>query len=146
MGEHNWQWPLIKKSRWVLPGPIYSKRINFGKVVMDFVEIDTNWCKEEEPCGQEQYAHLHCDVPKCHTFLDNLMKDSWNHIKDTLEKSDADWKFVFAHHPIDFLGPWRGVEGTQNNIVALLKSLNVSAWLAGHRHNQDRAWWTSAPG
>jgi tartrate-resistant acid phosphatase type 5 len=141
--EHDWAWPANKKSRWVLPHPVYNKRINFGNTTIDLFAIDTNWVKIEEPCGLQPSSRLHCDTNKCRAFLNNLGGESWQSLERGLAQSDATWKFVFGHHPISFLGNWHGRE---KNIIGLLARLNASAYLTGHEHSNHLRWYTQKPG
>jgi len=141
--EHDWAWPANKRSRWVLPAPIYNKRITFGSTTMDIFAIDTNWAKVEEPCGMQPFSRLHCDPDKCRAFLGTLRDDGWQSLEKGLAESSATWKFVFAHHPLSFLGPWYA---PQKNIVGLLARNSVSAYLCGHTHSNHLRWYTQKDG
>lgn len=148
--EPNWEWPANKESRWVLPAPYYKKRISFGDVTIDIVAIDTNFAKVEEPCGEDPNSQRACDasnkedgISKCRTFLANMRDNCWDFLESELSASNATWKFVFAHHPLSFLGNWFA---PQQNIVERLKKLNVSAYIGGHTHRQTSSWYTHTEG
>eukprot|EP00425_Heterocapsa_triquetra_P030515 CAMPEP_0195114128 /NCGR_PEP_ID=MMETSP0448-20130528/105091_1 /TAXON_ID=66468 /ORGANISM="Heterocapsa triquestra, Strain CCMP 448" /LENGTH=835 /DNA_ID=CAMNT_0040151143 /DNA_START=1 /DNA_END=2508 /DNA_ORIENTATION=- len=141
--EPNWTWPQSKATRWVMPAEYYKKRIEFGDTTMDIFVVSTHWADEAEVCGQDRYAQRRCDAQACFSVVRNMADTMWNWLEVELPASDADWKFVVGHRPIDSLGRW--LRGTQN-IVELLTRNNVSMYISGHRHTLEEHWHTALSG
>jgi len=54
-----------------------------------------------------------------------------------LDDSDADWKFLFGHHPAYSCGNYAGSGTIRNEVVPLMKKHGVDFYLTGHEHNQE---------
>jgi len=135
--EHEWEWPQSKRSRWVMPSWNYKKRISFGSTTMDFFIVATNWVNEFQSCGENRLAAHRCDSGQCRACLHNMADVCLHFLQTQLPASDADWKFVVGHRPLDTLSRWLDA---RVNFVDLLRKNNVSMYIAGHRHTLEEHW------
>lgn len=137
--EHDWRWPQNKTSRWVMPHWYYKRRISFGNTTVDIFAIGTHWAHEAEVCGEIKYAQKRCDASHCRATLRRMADECWQFLETELPASDADWKFVVGHRPLESLGRWMS---PSMNFVDLLWRTDVSMYIAGHRHTMEEHWVT----
>jgi tartrate-resistant acid phosphatase type 5 len=99
----------VPASRWEMPARYYTFSKTLSDLTIDFFALDTNTIKTED-------AQL-----------------EW--LEDQLSASTADWKIVFAHHPLYS----NGVHGTDpalvDRLLPLFEQYGVDLYLCGHDHD-----------
>lgn len=100
-------------ARWVFPAPYYVKELatEFARIVLIFT--DTQPLAKNMETDMEQYL--------------------W--IENTLQNSDADWKFVVGHHPVRTGGKHGEYKAIIENFKPILEKYNVDVYFAGHDHD-----------
>jgi len=122
--EKEWQWPEKRSSRWVMPSRYYMKKFDFGDMTIDIFLLDTVAADITKQCGFHS-----CECPKqqeCQDFLRNLWREQSSWFEKAMAASTADWKWVVAHHPPEFVGVM--------NIIQTMKRHGAQIFFSGHVH------------
>lgn len=114
----------------------YMSEDSGGNCSVDFFALDTNECQNS--------------VVKRNPAITGELKKHMAELSDSLKRSTATWKIVFAHHPMYTKGVHHGLigrclrdktyEDAQGNIrngfalEELLVSRRVDAYITGHEH------------
>jgi tartrate-resistant acid phosphatase type 5 len=114
--------------RWNMPTRYYQQthRID-AQTTADFFYLDTT------PMVKGYYKENH-EKTRDHVMTQDVPKQlAW--FKSALAASSAQWKIVFAHHPIYSGGGHGDTEELIENILPLLHEHKVQAYFNGHDHD-----------
>ncbi|CAE7688953.1 ACP5 [Symbiodinium pilosum] len=122
-----WEFPAEKQKRWVMPNRFYKKRFKYQDFKIDIFAIDSNRVNLHSLChGQSQItSEKECNEAQCQDFHVKLESEQKAWLERELPRSDAQWKWVIAHHPCEMLGP---------ALLNFFVKHGVSLVLAGHVH------------
>ena len=118
-----------QSSRWTMPARYYmqSHQID-GGTTADFFFLDTTpmiKLYQKDRLEGKIHANVHSQDVK--------RQLAW--FKAALTASKAQWKIVFAHHPIYSGGEHGDQPELIESILPLLREHNVRAWFNGHDHD-----------
>jgi acid phosphatase len=116
-------------TRWKMPARYYLQSRQIDKeVTADFFYLDTT------PMVRVYYDRFFEEPTYANVSSQNVPAQlAW--FKQALSASRAQWKIVFAHHPIYSGGEHGDTPEIIENILPLLREHNVQAYFNGHDHD-----------
>lgn len=116
-------------SRWTMPARYYKQSYQIGgDATADFFYLDTT------PMIKVYYKHDFEEKVHENVITQDVPKQiAW--LKSSLAASKAQWKIVFAHHPIYSGGEHGDQPELIENVLPILQENNIHAYFNGHDHD-----------
>lgn len=111
---------------WKMPDFWYKENFTAAGVTVDAFFIDSYIWLERNRDGYRERAVGNDAKTRQRAWLER-----------ELGSSVADWKLVFAHHPIYSMGNHRGERTLQEELDPLLRAHGVQMIFVGHSHNKQ---------
>ncbi|RHN42336.1 putative Acid phosphatase [Medicago truncatula] len=97
---------------------------------VEFFFVDTTPFVEEYFTDPGKHTYDWKGVLPLESYRAELLKE----VDSALVQSTAKWKIVVAHHPIKSAGPHGNTQELEEQLLPILKSNNVDAYINGHDH------------
>ena len=118
-----------RSSRWTMPSRYYRQTHHIdSETTADFFYLDTT------PMIKAYYRRVFVENVRANVITQDVPGQfAW--FKAALSESRAQWKIVFAHHPIYSGGEHGDQSELIENVLPLLHEHNVHAYFNGHDHD-----------
>ncbi len=115
--------------RWNMPSRYYSfERVTDEGVKVLFLYIDSS------PFEKKYYKDGEEPFRSNIISQDTTAQKNW--VLNTLKQSNAEWKFVFGHHPLYSAGKRKGLtDDVASSVLPLLQEGGADIYMSGHEHH-----------
>lgn len=135
LGNHDWAgkpsaeiaYANRPETAWVLPDFYYDKSFDSD---LHFVFLDTT------PFNNNVYPFSNKEEMEPRRTAEALEKQL-NYLSNSLENSNAKWKFVVGHHPLYSTAQHGDAPEIIRVLDPIFKEQNIDGYIAGHDHNQQ---------
>lgn len=135
LGNHDYQGNIqaqidygAEHANWNMPATYYSRTVSVdhGTDAL-FVFADSNALIESYRGRPEKYLRI--------LEQDPVEQTAW--LEQTLCESEAEWKFVVAHHPLESWGHHGDSSEIQREWQPIFERCGVSVYFSGHEHHME---------